>query len=203
MIDPVTGAIIGQVGSAVLGGLFGSSSAKSANKAAAKEAALNREFQERMAKNAHQYEAADLEAAGLNRVLSLGGGGAATPGGATGAVVATEAGEAAKGVSSALEAARSVAELQNLKADTLLKGASAAQAVAGAKKTQQDTINQGIWTSAKAAAGRFVSWAVGKGEGAATQPGAFKKLIGPAIKDTSFFNPNSARKQYKMGRGSQ
>lgn len=42
----------------------------------AKEAQKNRDWQERMAKNAHQYEVEDLIKAGLNPVLSAGGQGA-------------------------------------------------------------------------------------------------------------------------------
>lgn len=58
------------------GGLFSASSAKSSARA-------QMAFQERMAKNAHQYEVADLRAAGLNPILSAtGGNGAAVPSGA-------------------------------------------------------------------------------------------------------------------------
>lgn len=39
----------------------------------AAEAQKNRDFEERMFKNRHQFEVADLEAAGLNKILSAGG----------------------------------------------------------------------------------------------------------------------------------
>lgn len=150
-MDPATLSLIGSVGSSLVGGLFGSSSAKKANKAAAAEAAANREFQERMARNAHTYEAADLEQAGLNRILSLGNG-ASTPGGAMAAVV-SEAGDAAKMSSSALEAARTAAELNNIKADTELKKTSSLSNVQSAKKSAAETAytntlttNIGKWT---------------------------------------------------------
>lgn len=72
------------------------------------------EFQERMSSTAHQREVADLRAAGLNPILSAGGGGASSPSGADMQIQTATEGV----VSSALDAKRARAEIELAKERT-------------------------------------------------------------------------------------
>lgn len=115
---------IAQGAGSLLGGILGSRGQRSANQASLQSAREAMAFEERMSNTAHQREVADLKAAGLNPMLSLGGKGASTPSGAS---VQFENDQAAlgAGVSSAGAAVTqqrmAKAELANIQADTDLK----------------------------------------------------------------------------------
>lgn len=127
------GSLVTAVAPALIGGLFGSSGQKSANKT---NVALSREqmafegeqaqkqmdFQERMRGTQYQTAIGDMKAAGLNPMLAYSQGGAGTP---TGAMargnVARVENSASVGMASAMQAAsvaQSMAQVRNVEAQT-------------------------------------------------------------------------------------
>lgn len=103
---------LGEIGAAIIG----AEGQRDTNEANAQQAAMNREWQERMSNTAHQREVKDLLKAGLNPILSGTGG----KGAATGAGAQAQMGNVAgAGVSSALEYRRNAAEVANMKASNL------------------------------------------------------------------------------------
>jgi len=92
-----------------------------ANQSNAQQAAINREYQERLSNTSYQRGTADMAAAGLNPMLAYSQGGASTPGGAQ----AQAANELSGGVSAALQASQILTGMDNTVAQT--------------KKTEADT----------------------------------------------------------------
>lgn len=143
-MDPVTGALAGAaVGS--LGNIASSAYATKKNMQAAQD---NRKFQRTMSNTAYQRAAADLEKAGLNRIIAMGSP-ASTPSGSVGSAIDSKAGSAAsEGWSAASvrrvnaetvkllqeqqiktrhEAAAAAEQAANIRADTSLKSGQANQ----------------------------------------------------------------------------
>ncbi len=76
------GSMLGSIAGGAGGGLFGFAGGLIGHKKAKKAAQKQMDFQRQMSNTAHQRQVADLRAAGLNPILSAGGSGASTPGGA-------------------------------------------------------------------------------------------------------------------------
>lgn len=103
-------------GITALGQMIGGNQQNAAN---AKQARLNREFQERMSNTAYQRTVADMRAAGLNPALAYQQGGASSPSGATSAPQQNVLGNATTSAVAAAQAAASIQQTRALTTKTM------------------------------------------------------------------------------------
>ncbi|QXP08017.1 MAG: DNA pilot protein [Arizlama microvirus] len=109
-IDPVTGAALIGLGGDILGGIFGSSAQKKANKANIQLQRENQAWLKDMSSTAYQRSTQDMIAAGLNPMLGFSQGGASTPGSSAATVEPNMA--MSRATSSAATKAMQVAQIQ-------------------------------------------------------------------------------------------
>jgi len=135
----IAGAMIG---GDLLGGLFGSSAQKSANKMNMKLNRENRDWMEKMSGSEMQRRVEDLKAAGLNPMLATSQGGASSPSNTAAKVEPVD--QLAKSVTSASGKAAAVLDMQqrianigqtnataqNTRADTVIKNVTGSNAMA-------------------------------------------------------------------------
>lgn len=125
----VWGDIFGGIGSAIIGGATSALGAQVQNKVAQREAAKQRDFQEKMYKNRYRYQMEDMRRAGLNPILAYQNAPPGAPSGAQARV--SNVGEAA--VQGAASGATT--GLANLQREVLREQADSARSQAGLNRT--------------------------------------------------------------------
>lgn len=121
-VDTITGGDLLSVGGDLLGGFMG-------NQASAKQASQANAMSKEAMQNRHQWEAADLRAAGRNPILYSG----TTPGSFQ-ATAATQQNPIGNAVGNAMQARLIREQVKNVQADTALKNSQSAKVVS-------DTVN--------------------------------------------------------------
>lgn len=115
-MDPISASALITGGANILGGFLGGSSARSVNQQSIALAREQMRFQERMSNTAYQRSAADLEKAGLNRILALGNS-ASTPAGAQPPALKNPGEHVQRGISSAVQNLAVMSQIKKLDAE--------------------------------------------------------------------------------------
>ncbi len=124
MANPMIAPALIGAGGGLISSAFGLFGGISANKARAREAQKNRDFQERMSSTAYQRSMADMKLAGLNPILAYQRGGANTPSGSmalqenVGLPVGAGIREGANAASTAMQVRRAKEEIGQIGATT-------------------------------------------------------------------------------------
>jgi len=122
-LDPLTAGLL-YGGANLLGGLFGFFGQRSANEMNMQISQKQMDFQERMSNSAIRRQQQDMKEAGINPLLAgMQGGAGAGPGASIAAQNPVPEGSMQAAVSSALDARRIMADVENVEADTKIKKA--------------------------------------------------------------------------------
>lgn len=196
----LTGGLLSGLGGLV-SNLWTDSRQEDQQKFNAEQAAINREFQERMSSTAYQRGMADMKTAGLNPILAYQKGPASSPSGATAATSIQAATDImSPAVNTALAATRNKAEVENmvqtntnLKSQNELTLQNAALAANQSRKTMAETAilgeELGVREKANVVAGKDEEFYSSRLGGALRQFGLGMREVNPLVGNvTPFMN---------------